>query len=203
MLKRLAGVGLIALLLSLVAMPAEAAVAPTKLKLSSYSLTVGAPTAPVTDQTCDYNWIFCGFVQVDATFSGFNSHERPAGPALRLGGSANVTRVYGCQSAAGKRLNAYNVTVRETASLDARRGQPSFIPAAGDKLSMSTYAFLNDAQPGNCPAGSTAMIYRFSYYYTQLTLDSYVSAIPSGTYRALGYKVWTGAVPTPKLVAAS
>lgn len=174
--------------------------APLKpLSLAKYTITAGAPEAPAT--VCDYNWIMCGYVSVEATFGGLNRASwRPTdgdgGPELSVNGTAQVTREYGCQNAAGKRVRKYDRTVTETAGLGLRRGFPISFPRTGDTVTATAWAFLADRQPRNCPAGTTAMMYRLVAKHVHLELTSYVNGA-TGTYSAPGRSQWIGAVPTP------
>lgn len=207
MMRRVLGSVALAATLALTALPATSAAAtpaPKKLSLSSYTVTIGAPDAPAT--VCDYNQIHCGSVAVQATFAGLDRLPRPAGevgpPEAGLYGTVQVTRVYGCQNDAGKRLHRYDTTVTETATMNTRRGSGLKFPRTGDTVTATTYAFLADAQPGNCPAGTTPMIYKLVAKKVTLELDSYVDEIPDGSYRAPYRGQWTGVVPTPTPVAS-
>lgn len=188
--------------------PAVADAAPLKpLRLADYTVSVWAPVAPTT--RCDYNWIDCGAVQITATFAGLTqaSWLPPGDPAWRegdLSGTVQVSRDYGCQNPAGKRLRAYDRTVTETAFLDTRRGMGFSFPRDVDTVTATTYAFLIDRQPGNCPAGTTAMTYRIQARNIQLQLSSYINGVAaSGTYWAPKRGEWIGAVPTPTPVVAT
>lgn len=168
------------------------------LYLASYTITAGAPQAPAT--VCDYNWIMCGYVSVQATFAGLDRASwrptGPAGPEALLNGTVQVSRGYGCADSAGQRLRRYDRTVTETASLGLRRGAPVQFPRQGDTLTATTWAFLSDAQPGNCPAGTTPTMYKLVANNVHLELVSLVTE-STGSYRAPGRSQWTGAVPTP------
>lgn len=199
-IRRVIGSVALALTLGLIIQPAaDAATRPKQLPLTAYTVTVVAPDAPAT--VCDYNEIHCGYIGVSATFSGLDKFPRPTGPAGFLQGSVDVTRVYGCQSATGKRLHRYDTKVSGTEGLNARRGQPFILPATGNTFTTSTFAFLTDRQPGNCPAGTTSMIYRIVATNVRLELVSY-SEIPSGTYKAPARAQWVGAVPNPILAVS-
>ncbi|MEO5834510.1 MAG: hypothetical protein ABIR83_14220 [Nakamurella sp.] len=205
MMRRVLGSMALAVTLACTALPAAEAAAPAlkKLSLTSYTMTVGAPDAPAT--VCDYNEIHCGYLGVEATFAGLNRLPRPAGaygpPEAGLYGAVEVTRVYGCQTDAGQRLHRYDTRVSETASLNTRRGSGLRFPRTGDTVTATTYAFLTDAQPGNCPAGTTPMIYKLVAKQVQLELDAYVPEIPDGRYRAPYRGQWLGAVPAPTVPA--
>jgi hypothetical protein len=200
-MRRVLGLLFLATTLGLAIQPAAAAAAPRpkQLTLTTTTVTIVAPDAPAT--VCDYNELHCGYINISATFSGLNKFPRPAGPAGFLQGSVDVTRVYGCQSAAGKRLHRYDTRVSGTEGLNSRRGQPFLVPPTGDTLATNTYAFLTDRQPGNCPTGLTPMIYRIVATNVRLELVSN-SEIPSGTYKAPYRAQWIGAVPNPTPAAS-
>lgn len=198
-MRRVVSAVVMALTLGVVVQPAAEAAAPQpkRLTLSSYTVTVMAPDGPAT--VCDYNQTHCGYIAVQATFSGLSrvSLPVPGGYEAGLGGSIEVTRVYGCQDARGKRLHRYDFTVSQTEGMNTRRGMPFQFPRTGDTVSATTYAFLTDNQPNNCPAGTTAMIYKITAKQARLDFSSYLPEIPSGTYRAPSRAQWVGAVPTP------
>lgn len=176
---------------------AQAAASPP-LPLKSYAVQVNAPTSPAT--ACDDNQINCGWIEVTATFGGLNAHPRPAGPGGGpeggLSGTLQVERSYGCQSG-GRRLAGYDRTVTESAFVNSRHGTGFSVPRGGDTLTTTSYVFLDDKQPHNCPAGTTPMTYRIITRYLQLDLDFYVDGIPDGSYIVANRTSWSGAVPTP------
>lgn len=183
------------------AAPAPVPAAPTlkTVSLHSYTVTVGEPYAPAT--ACDDGQINCGYIEIQATFAGLSKLARPATPASpregNLSGTVEVLRTYGCQDAAGKRLASYDTVVAESAYLNTRRSSGLSFPRTGDTVSATTYAFLTDAQPGNCPAGTIAMTYKILPRNIQLALESTVKEIPGGSYRAPTRSKWIGAVPAP------
>ncbi|WP_111766226.1 hypothetical protein [Nakamurella deserti] len=187
------------------AAPAPApAPAPAKLTLASYTASVAAPEAPA--ELCDYNFLQCGYLTVEATFSGLDRFPRPAGevgpPEGGLSGSAEIRRTYGCAAETGKRLHRYDTTVTETVGLNTRRGTGFTVPRTGDTLTATTYAFFDDRQPGNCPAGTTATTYKIVAKKIELELDFYVDGLPAATYKAPARAQWVGAVPTPTPAAS-
>lgn len=178
---------------------AEAAPVPQELTLTSYTATVVGPNAPA--EVCDYSQINCGYLAVQATFSGLDRFARPTDPIGPpeggFSGSAQVRREYGCADAGGKRLHRYDRSVTEVVGLNTRRGSGFKIPRTGDTLTSTTYAFLADLQPGNCPAGTTATTYKIVATKIQLALDFYVEGFPDATYKAPARAQWVGAVPAP------
>lgn len=173
--------------------------APLKpLYLANSTISTGVTEYPVP--TCDYNFFSCGYVSVQATFAGLNRASwRPTGPEgleALLNGTVEVSRDYGCADSAGKRLRKYDRTVTETESLGLRRGAPIQFPRTGDTLTATTWAFLPDRQPGNCPAGTTPTMYKLVAKHVKLELVSLVTN-STGTYCAPGRSVWVGAAPTP------
>lgn len=171
------------------------------LRLANYTISVQPPVAPAV--ACTYQFINCGYVAITATFSGLDrarwrpTDDQPGPPQGNLSGTAQVSRVYGCANTKGKRLRGHDRTVTETVSLNTRQGTGLRFPATGDTVTATTYAFLADRQPGNCPAGTTAMTYKMVASHTQLELDSYIDGFATGTYRAPGRAQWIGAVATP------
>jgi hypothetical protein len=201
-MRRVLGSMVAAVVLALTAQPAAAQAAPPvkKLSLSSYSVTITPPSAPGT--VCDYNWFNCGFVSISASFDGLDRFPRPEGPIGSrpegdLAGTIQVSRVYGCADASGKRLHRYDRTVSETAGIGSRRGTGFRIPRTGNTVHANSYAFLLDAQPHNCPAATTAMTYKLVVKQVRLELDMYVPEIPDGSYKVPSQVRWIGAVPTP------
>ena len=198
MLRRSATVALVAVLLSsLGALPARAS-SPPRLHLDSYAIDVFAPLSPAS--VCDSGSLLnCGGVAVSTTFSGLTGRARPApGPAqTNLVGSVRVARVYGCQTSAGRRLHRFDRRIEQTFRLDTRRGFGFSVPASGDTLTATTYAFLSDSQPGNCPGGTQGMTYAIRATNVKLRLVSLWAPIPSADYRAPGRAQWRGAVPAP------
>lgn len=202
MLRRFAIVGVIAVLLSsLGTMPAQAAQS-KRLKLASSSVTVAAPVSPA--DACDYVQINCGAVAITTTFSGLTGRSRPTEPGVNgaLSGTAHIVRSYGCESGEGRRLHRYDRRSDETAVVNMRRGTGFHIPAQGDKMTVITYAFLTDLQPGNCPAGTTPMTYSIKADHVRLQLVSTWASVPSADYSVRGRAEWRGAVPTPTRVSA-
>ena len=204
MFRGLAFVGSVAAVLSFFSPPALAATTPKPLKLVDSSLSISAPLSG--GSTCDVgSQLFCGSVDVTTTFSGLNGRARPDSsyPAIgTLTGTTHVTRVYGCQSVAtGERLRAFDVKVKTVDTINTRRGRPIIVPADGDTFTVTTYAFLLDAQPHNCPAGTTPMLYSISAKKVQLELKSTRAPIPSASYSIKGKASWTGAAPTPGAAA--
>ena len=112
-------------------------------------------------------------------------------------GTTQVARTYGCQDASGKRLRSYDRTVAETVELDTRRSSGFFFPPTGDTVEVYTFGYLTDGQPGNCPAGTTAMTYKIVAKQTRLQLISSIDAIAGRTYCAPARAQWVGAVPAP------
>lgn len=173
--------------------------APLKpLYLAKSTISTGVTDYPVP--VCDYNFFSCGYVSVEATFAGLNRASwRPTGSdgldAL-LNGTVDISRQYGCADNTGKRLRAYDRTVNGTASLGLRRGAPVSFPQEGDTVTITTWAFLSDAQPGNCPAGTTPTMYKLVAKHAKLELVSLATGT-TGTYCAPGRSQWVGAAPTP------
>ena len=205
MLRRFAIVGFTVALMLAWALPAEAA-APKRLRLDSYSLLIWAP--PATPGTaCDSgSQLYCGYVSLSTVFSGLNGRDRPTlyGPPYgNLVGTVHVVRVYGCQNAQGKRLKAYDTTVAADEMLNTRRALGYTIPLTGDTITPTTYSFLPDRQPGNCPAGTQGMTYSIKARGTKLELVSGWASIPDANYSAPGKAQWTGAVPAPIHAAAA
>jgi len=195
---------LIMLVLVLTGWTSPAHADPTPLRLTSHSIGAGVTSYPGQPVRCDgNNYWDCGIVSVTATFSGLEGRERP-GPddfpyVLGGGGTVDVTRTYGCQTPEGKRLHKYDRKVRQTAGLNTRRGIVGPIPE-GDTFTLSVSAFaLGDAQPGNCPAGTEATMYRIEAKEAKVVLESYWASIPTATYSVPGRAVWDGAVPTPAI----
>lgn len=172
----------------------------TRLYLTEYTISLVGPKAPA--HNCDtFGWD-CGYVAVTATFGGLNRlSTRPqfveGAMHARLMGTVQVSRTYGCQSATGFRRHGFDRTVTESVRLDNRRGIGFAIPPDGDTVGSVTFGYFPDRQPGNCPAGTTAMTYRIVAKQTRLELNSYVDQIASHTYGAPGRGQWIGAVPTP------
>jgi hypothetical protein len=183
-----------------VASPAAACTPkPRPLVLSSYTVVVSPPANKPNG--CDYYAVSCGDAGVQATFRGLAGRDRSGSTSTRndgdLVGTIRVTRVYGCANAAGRRLHRYDRRVIKTNSMDTRIGSGYLLPAKGNTFKSSTYAFLDDAQPHNCPTGTTAMIYKLIARHAVLTLKSTVPSIPVHTYRAPGVARWVGAVAAP------
>lgn len=171
------------------------------LWLANYTVSVNPPSEPVSE--CIYSTFNCGVVVVRATFGGLNRISgRPAGGSPgpsegNLMGTTQVARTYGCQDASGKRLRSYDRTVAETVELDTRRSSGFFFPPTGDTVEVYTFGYLTDGQPGNCPAGTTAMTYKIVAKQTRLQLISSIDAIAGRTYCAPARAQWVGAVPAP------
>jgi len=199
-MRRISLLAMLAFALMGGALPAHADVAP--LRLTSHSMEASVTSYPGAPVNCDgSNFWDCGIISITADFSGVAGRERP-GPGdyplvLGGGGTVNVTRTYGCQTPEGKRLHRYDRKVRQTASLNTRRGTASPIPE-GDTFTLNVYAFaLFDAQPGNCPAGTQAMMYRIEAKQAKVVIESSWASIPTATYSVPGHAVWKGAVATP------
>ena len=203
MFRRIVTAGLAALLLStLGTVPAQAATV-KPLRLADYAITISAPPATPGSVCNTGQQLDCGSVNVEATFSGLKGRARPAGggPQGDLTGSVQVTRVYGCQSGEGRVLTRYTRRVEETVALGTRMDTGYSIPVQGDTLTSTTFAFLPDSQPGNCPAGSRATTYSIRANHVRLVLDSYSASIPDAKYAAPGSARWFGAAPAPVRIA--
>jgi hypothetical protein len=197
-------------LVALTAVPASAsAPAPRALRLANYTTTVSGPPAtipgPPSDPACnDGSLLYCGIIAINATFSGLGNRARPQTPApsINLLGSVSVTRTYGCTNAAGRLQYRFNRVVRESAPLNTRRGFGTSIPTTGDTLAITTFAFLRDRQPFNCPPGMTAVNTSIVASGASLQLDSYFESVPDATYKAQRWAAWFGIRPTPPRVGA-
>lgn len=213
MLKKSVVTGILAIsLATLTALPAAAstASAPSSrpLRLANYSVTVSGPPATIPQQTsgaaCDVgSRLYCGSVAISATFSGLGNRARPANPGpptINLKGTVNVTRTYGCTNGSGRVVHRLNRTVRETAELNTRRAMGTSIPPTGDTLTMTTYAFLLDKQPSNCPPGLKPVNTSIVASGAKLVLDSYFESVPDATYNAPRRAAWFGVAPTPPRV---
>jgi hypothetical protein len=189
-------------LLPLSLLPAQTAsahtVRPQPLYLSDYSVGIAPPTlGPSCDLGSQLN---CGFVIVSANFQGLDGRgPRPTNTPEDgdLTGTVRVTRTYGCQQPDGKRLKGFTRKISEIAPLETRRAFGYSIPAAGNTLSVSTFAFLLDNQPGNCPAGTQPRVYRIRAHGAKLVLRSDWAPVPSKNYSAPARAEWRGSVPTP------
>ena len=200
-MRRISALAVLVVLLTGWGLPAHACA--DRLSLDSHDIEADVAQDPRYPVTCDgANFFDCGFVHVQASFSGLEGRSRPAAAddphVLNAGGTVVVARTYGCQNAKGKRLRTYDRTVTETLGLNTRRGIPLTIPD-GDILDVDVYAFLLDAQPGGCPDGTQAMLYRLVAKQVRVELESRWAPVPGGTYKLRGRDVWTGAVPTPAL----
>lgn len=209
MLKKSVVTGVLAIALAaLTAIPASASAPSTgPLRLANYSVTVSPPPSTIPPQTsgapCDLgSRLYCGTVAITATFSGLGDRARPQTPApsINLLGSVSVTRTYGCTTSTGRLVHRYNRIVRESVPLNTRRGFGTSIPATGDTLTITTYAFLLDRQPFNCPAGLTPVNTSIVASGAKLTLDSYFESVPDANYNAPRWATWFGIAPTPPRV---
>jgi hypothetical protein len=195
-------------LATLSAAPATAsAPAPAPLRLANYSVAVAGPPATVPQQqsgaACDQgSRLYCGSVAITATFFGLGDRARPQSPApsINLLGTVSVTRTYGCANQAGRVNRRFDRTVRESAELNTRRANGASIPATGDTLTLTTYAFLVDRQPFNCPPGFKAVNTSIVAKDAKLVLDSYFASVPTATYNAARAASWSGIAPTPPRV---
>lgn len=181
-MRRIPMLTLLVLVLAGWTLPAHAA--PTRLRLTDYTVTPRA-----------------GLVSVEASFSGLEGRERP-GPGdypfvLDASGTVKVIRTYGCQTLEGQRLRRYDRKVTGTHSLFfPTPGRP--VPD-GDTVTFAVYALLPDAQPRNCPVGTQPTIYAVQAKQVRFELTSQWAAIPSATYALRGRTVWHGEVLAPAL----
>jgi hypothetical protein len=195
-------------LATLTTVPAAAsAPAPRPLRLAGYTITVAGPPSTIPRQqsgaACDQgSRLYCGSVAITATFSGLNNRARPQSPApsVNLRGTVGVWRTYGCANRAGQVNHRFDRTVRESASLNTRRANGASIPATGDTLKLTTYAFLTDRQPFNCPVGYKAVNTKIVAKGAKIVLDSYFESVPTATYNAPRRAAWSGIAPTPPRV---
>jgi hypothetical protein len=195
-------------LATLTAVPAAAAApAPRPLRLANYTISVAGPPSTIPAQTsgaaCDQgSRLYCGSVAITAVFSGLNNRARPQSPApsVNLRGTVTVTRGYGCTDRAGRINHRFDRIVRESAPLNTRRANGASIPPTGDTLTLTTYAFLTDRQPFNCPSGYKAVNTAIVAEGAKLVLDSYFESVPTARYDAPRRAVWTGIAPTPPRV---
>lgn len=210
-------IGIIAIsLATLTAVPAAAAPPAASsstarpLRLANYTVTVYGPPSSIPQQTsgaaCDLgSRLYCGYVAISATFSGLGARARPQTPApsINLLGSVSVTRTYGCTTSNGRLVHRFDRVVRESVPLNTRRANGTSIPPTGDTLTITTYAFLLDRQPFNCPAGLNPVTTSIVASGAQLKLDSYFESVPDATYNAPRRAAWYGIAPTPPRVAGS
>ena len=202
-MRRISALVVLVVLFTAWGLPAQACTG--RLPLASYDIESDVVQDPEYPVMCDgSNFFDCGLVHVEASFSGLEGRSRPGATdspyVLNAGGTVQVDRTYGCRNARGKRLRVYDSVVSENLTMNTRRGVPLQIPD-GDTLTVDVYAFLFDAQPGGCPAGTQPMMYRLVARQVRVELESRWASIPSATYRLRGRGVWTGAVPTPALAA--
>jgi hypothetical protein len=195
MLRRVLGSMAVAVTLAVGAQPvAQGAAAPTaKLKLSSFEATIHPPLS-VADSCDETRAGVCGFLMTQTEFTGLDSFARPTEPQYSAGnleGTIEVTRTYGCEDARGKRLHRYGQKVSTTERLTNYRGGGFNIPATGDELTSINYVFLDDRLPGNCPAGTTATLYKITAGKARLSLEFRVPGFPNGTYKASDRTSWT------------
>jgi hypothetical protein len=193
-----------AALLALVAAPASAADTVPTLRLVSATVEIAPPPAvavPVSSwPNCDSgSKLNCGYVVVDATFAGLGDSARPdfIGRHGDLTGSVNITRTYGCKNPGGKIVHHFDRTVTETQSLNTRRQLGLTIPATGDTLGGTTFAFLYDSQPGNCPKNFTPVNTSIVVSGVKLSLDVRFGTIIGGTYDLKKSASWYGVAPGP------
>ena len=142
----------------------------------------------------------CGVVIVSLDLAGVMGRgiTEPAEFAGYVSGTARLTRVYGCADRAGKRLHRYDTRLRESISLYSVRGMPYSVQPDQDVIHPTAIALLENAHPGNCPAGTVAMEYEIAASHVRIHLDSQLEEIPSADYRLPhGRAVWRGAVRTP------
>jgi hypothetical protein len=195
-------------LAALTAAPASAsAPAPRALRLANYTVSVtGPPTTipgPPHDSECnDGSILYCGIISISATFSGLGNRARPHTPEpnINLMGSVSVLRTYGCTNQGGRVQHRFDRVVREVAPLNTRRAFGTRIPETGDTLGMTTFAFLRDRQPLNCPPGLKAVNTSIVAMGAKLQLNSYFESVPDATYKAPRWAAWFGIRPTPPRV---
>ena len=197
MLRRVVSVAIGAVMLAFCALPAEAG-EPKPLRLQDYVISIVPPRA--TTDGCDLgSRLNCGLVSVEAHFTGLEGRPRvpeTGAPTSNLSGTARISRTYGCQEDA-KRVARYDRRIDQDTRLITRRNFGFRIPLTGDVLDATTYAFLLDAQPGNCPAGMQAMIYEIRASNIRLYLETGTGLFPNKYYQAPGKARWCGAVSTP------
>jgi len=199
----------VAALVTTLALSAPAAhadtTAPTPLTLDRVSIEVSVDTPPGGEPViCDRNnHVYCGFIAINLELSGLDGRERP-GPddypwPLSTSGTADVTRVYGCETSSGRRLHRYDTKVVERGTeLINRRNIPYPVPT-DDTFEGAVFGLLPDAQPGDCPRGTSPRLYRLVAKHAEITLESQWAGIPaSTTYAVRGPARWDGSAPTPK-----
>jgi hypothetical protein len=161
------------------------------------SMTV-YPPSEYQDGNCGYmRRAFCGSVEVDVTFTGFPDHGLESEQYGELIGTVQVTRTYGCQSDSGERLSRYQVKVREIAPLNTRYS--ILIPAGGGSYRLD--AWLSEASPTSCPAGTAAKTYSIKAKAARVTLNAYTPLIPTTTYALPGSAQWRDGVLPDGLLA--
>lgn len=200
-MRRISALTALVFLLTCWALPADATSRRPRLAKVTVQSVV-QPTEPGRELACDAaNFFDCGYVAVAATFTGLSALPEPAPGDGQLfvhaGGTASISRSYGCRIPDGPRLREYDRTVRQNVSLNTRRGFPVPVPEEGDELSLQVWSFLLDGQPGNCPAGTEAIMYRFTTTRVRLNLETPGASAPFATYRIFRRSTWHGEVLTP------
>ena len=105
-------------------------------------------------------------------------------------------RDYGCVTAAGRRLHRYDTRVVEPAAFNGGPGKVFTLVADNDSTPVTLVLTLEDKQPGNCPSGTRAALFRIVVKKVDVTLVAFTKPELRTTSRLPDRWRWSGAIRT-------
>jgi hypothetical protein len=163
------------------------------LRLDGASVNVVPPASAGTAAGCPaVNG--CGRIEL------FGVPYRPGDRSTLLRGalkaSGTLVRTYGCVTPAGRRLHRYDTRVVEPAAFNGGPGKVFTLVAGRDATQVTLVAALDDSQPGNCPSGTRAVLFRIAVKKVAITLVAFTNPEQRTTRSIPDRWHWAGVIPT-------
>ena len=163
------------------------------LQLDGILVTVRPPAIPGAAADCPAV-DGCGRIQITGT--PYRRGDRSTLLRGAFKASGRLVRDYGCVTPGGRRLHRYDTRVVEPAAFNGGTGKVFTLVAGKDSTPVTLVLTLEDEQPGNCPSGTRAALFRIVVKKVAITLVAFTKP-ERRTTRSLpdGWR-WSGKIPT-------